>query len=1099
MVHGEPEARRPEIEARLLRIHDLVDLRLEAFECALERTGGGAELVAGPDALLIVRFGPQHLGEEVQPTTTGTPAVPALPAAHVAAGPTRLVFELDEGWRVDFTGDAVLAALPSLRLRVSPRATRAGEAGEREDPAPVGAEETAIEAPYHLIVSPSVDHTFRHPAAPQGPADRYQLWRTDLAVRGADAGGPAGAADGRTGEQRTVRALWNRDAEQDPPDFHQSLRAHDRQALVDQTHGGDPANASTPLLVDRLALSSLGAWFDWKQSWDDPATIADYRHQAVMGRDARVRVAYPGFLFPFGHRCYLVRVVEREIKHREQPAAYLWERWFIVLRQPSRSYPEQARDNPFGQVSVGPLVTPDIEAPPDGAQPFVPLRNGAPFPFTLSTVDRGGQRRGWLAPLVFVQAETIRIVGRGRATVLRAPELASTRYHPVRHIQGRGQTLAVAPSVTAGDTSVEVTHLVFDGEIDPAAVTSRPFLVEARAVLPAMRHLAPQAPAVDLVLAKPYLEHGLPARAPGAPPVPGTGNAGELVLALTSPPPAIDFSGGSERSGGFVAPNLAVSGFSRALGAIGANGAAPSPFDAGSFDPSSFLSGALPKLFGLFDLVELLEVAGLEDAPVFVTDALEAVGAVVGEAARLKAALAEAQTRLTAEVERAAHRGAQDLAAQAKAALDAQTGGLAAALDALVGAVSASPPDAATVSARASALGTDLGMLLDVVRRPGLPAAVRSALTKPAAALRDLASLATSVEEAAALLAGGAGTLPTARLHWRPALRAWGLPGAPDIFDPAEPRRLLVDVEIRPSAGGGPPAVDVLAEIADFDLNLIGNTDTGLMKLMFRRIGFHTGSEGKPEVDVVFGGIQFLGPLSFVDRLRELIPFDGFSDPPYVDVTPAGARAGFDLTLPNVSVGVFSLENVSLGADARVPFLGDALTVGFAFCSKDQPFRLTVMFVGGGGWLELRAAPKGLVLLELGLEACACLSVDLGVASGSVSVAVGVYLRLEADRGLLVAYFRIRGEVDVLGLISASITLELSLAYQFETGKLLGRASLVVEVEVLFFSASVEISVERRLAGSRGDPTMFELMEPDATGLNADWVRYCEAFAPVPD
>ena len=116
-----------------------------------------------------------------------------------------------------------------------------------------------------------------------------------------------------------------------------------------------------------------------------------------------------------------------------------------------------------------------------------------------------------------------------------------------------------------------------------------------------------------------------------------------------------------------------------------------------------------------------------------------------------------------------------------------------------------------------------------------------------------------------------------------------------------------------------------------------------------------------------------------------------------------------------------------------------------------------------------------------------------------MSIAVGVYLRLEADQGLLTAYFRIRGEVDVLGLISASITLELSLTYHFETGKLIGRASLVIEVEVLFFSASVEISVERKLAGSKGDPTMYQVMPPDpATGENADWALYCDAFAPLP-
>ena len=59
----------------------------------------------------------------------------------------------------------------------------------------------------------------------------------------------------------------------------------------------------------------------------------------------------------------------------------------------------------------------------------------------------------------------------------------------------------------------------------------------------------------------------------------------------------------------------------------------------------------------------------------------------------------------------------------------------------------------------------------------------------------------------------------------------------------------------------------------------------------------------------------------------------------------------------------------------------------------------------------------------------------------------------------------------MLGLITASITLELALTYEFETGKMVGRASVTVEVEVLFFSTSVEISCERRLAGSNGDPT----------------------------
>ena len=132
---------------------------------------------------------------------------------------------------------------------------------------------------------------------------------------------------------------------------------------------------------------------------------------------------------------------------------------------------------------------------------------------------------------------------------------------------------------------------MFDGEIDQANVTSRPFLTETRAIVPSMRHLAPQAPAVDLVFATPYLDLGLPERALDATPLAGTPNAGEVILALKSLPAAVDFSNGSDRAGGFVSPNLSVKAMSRALGAVGE----PSALVDGKFDPASFLAGAFPS------------------------------------------------------------------------------------------------------------------------------------------------------------------------------------------------------------------------------------------------------------------------------------------------------------------------------------------------------------------------------------------------------------------------------------------------------------------------------------------------------------------------
>jgi hypothetical protein len=289
--------------------------------------------------------------------------------------------------------------------------------------------------------------------------------------------------------------------------------------------------------------------------------------------------------------------------------------------------------------------------------------------------------------------------------------------------------------------------------------------------------------------------------------------------------------------------------------------------------------------------------------------------------------------------------------------------------------------------------------------------------------------------------------------------------------------------------------VDALAELRDFKLNLLPGAD--LVRFKFDHLSFKAGSSGKPDVDVVLNEIEFVGILGFIEVLKELIPFDGFSDPPFLEVTPEGLIAGFTQALPNVAVGVFNLSNISLGADVQVPFLGEAVTVGFDFCTRDRPFTLAVLFIGGGGWFGIRLSPDGLDVLELGLEAGAVLAVDFGVASGSISAMLGIYMRLEADEGSLAGYFRLRGEVDVLGLISASIELYLELLYEFNTGKMVGSASLTIEVEVLFFSTSVTIHAERQFAGSNGDPNFLDVMGLEPDGTSPAWSEYCLAFAGV--
>ncbi|MDR2214810.1 MAG: hypothetical protein LBE59_03095, partial [Nevskiaceae bacterium] len=234
----------------------------------------------------------------------------------------------------------------------------------------------------------------------------------------------------------------------------------------------------------------------------------------------------------------------------------------------------------------------------------------------------------------------------------------------------------------------------------------------------------------------------------------------------------------------------------------------------------------------------------------------------------------------------------------------------------------------------------------------------------------------------------------------------------------------------------------------------------------------------------------------FIDGLRSLIPLDGFSDPPFVDVSAEGVTAGFTVALPNLAVGMFALTNLSLGADARIPFLGESpLDIGFHFCTRERPFTLQVAFLGGGGFFGLRASPRRLELLEAALEFGATISINLGVASGSVSAMGGVYLRIEAEAGSLTGYFRLRGEVCVLAIVSVGMELYMALSYEFGSGKMVGQAQITLSIEVLFVSKSVKVSCERRFAGSNGDPTVAEMLVVNPAGESPVWDEYCAAFA----
>ena len=146
--------------------------------------------------------------------------------------------------------------------------------------------------------------------------------------------------------------------------------------------------------------------------------------------------------------------------------------------------------------------------------------------------------------------------------------------------------------------------------------------------------------------------------------------ASDEVVAL----PQLKFGGGapsgSDKAGGFLSPDLPIRGLSRRSGTVGdIVGMAKQ-----QFKPEEFLKGALPKLFGIVDLVDLVEAVTGEPlkAPTVVSEALDRVEGLLADLERAKTTAQNAVDEANKLVARAASKTAA-LQTEAQAALaDAQ-------------------------------------------------------------------------------------------------------------------------------------------------------------------------------------------------------------------------------------------------------------------------------------------------------------------------------------------------------------------------------------------------------------------------------------------
>jgi hypothetical protein len=1037
----------------LLRREDMVNLTFTFIGLALSPSGTllyPYNLILAPRAstgYIVVDFGPQHIAEEVfqeaLPPAPPLPAPPPPPVKSWPAGSSRIAFDVTTAVTspnvLPYTVNALLdwlGWLPSITLGADMPVNYALIDSRPPIVAPQNFQ-TGLDIPWGLTVSPNGTQGWAHSSSPVIRGTRTELWHTRLGVRKQH--GTTYYVDEADASTRTARAIWgfgfdllNPPTNSDPttygPYFDTSLTAKKRYDIIRNTSDFQADTKRRPFDVERLMLSGLGGWLSVAGTWDpapavyNPSSgstvpgsavdLIEWRHRTMMARDEYVRTVDAGYLFPFGHRAVKITLIERKIQpitdsndpaRNGKPAAYLRRREWIVVKEPTRTYPalttREGREMPFRSVTIAPLVTPDLAAIteplvsiPGAGNAFWPrLGSGSTitdFEFKVYATDPDGREIQFTAPLAFIPLSTNTTPLSVEAVIANyRTGPSSRRTRPLG-----GQTVAFADNTgaeTPGRTSLPTNAITFDGAVpsgspDPNTTPMyRPLVKTANVNVLAIEQISGKAGGTNLHLYDPYLTNGF-----------GTGAVWAEFEASGAVP--MGFSGSTDRVGGVSSPDVTIKGISRVMGPVGG---VLSELDGGTFNASTFFDSSAKLLGGV-------GLASIIDALTFTT---------------------------------------------------AST-------------ATASPAVAAgeLIPKLASWVSTDTS---------GKPIAVN------------------------------------AGYKWVPQIHGFS------FFEPDSPSSLSLEVQTSTSlVAGGTSTHFVDGRLNGFKVTI------AIIELHFKVLGFRSEKGQKPKIDVDVDSVGFAAPLTFLNALKPFmlltnagILSDGAAGPAMVsaassgssiDVTAQGVTAGFTIAIPTIALGAFSLQNISFGASVTVPFTGDSVRARFSFCTRENPFLVTVSLFGGGGFFAVDAGVTGIEKLEASIEFGANVALNLGVASGAVYVMGGVYLMMDLveDKTELTGYVRMGGELEVLGLVSVSTEFYMGLTYELSSGDIWGQASVTVEVEVLFFSTSVSMSVERRFKGSDPGAASLGLAGPAAALVPAPitfealiplqhyWDDYCDAF-----
>ena len=308
----------------------------------------------------------------------------------------------------------------------------------------------------------------------------------------------------------------------------------------------------------------------------------------------------------------------------------------------------------------------------------------------------------------------------------------------------------------------------------------------------------------------------------------------------------------------------------------------------------------------------------------------------------------------------------------------------------------------------------------------------------------------------------------------------------------------------------------IQGKLTNFVVNLMSTNTDQFIQVTFNSLTFSSASGQKADVNVDIHGVQFVGPLKFVQQLEEFMSFVTGGGGPKIELLPTGISADLDVQLPTIAVGLFQLSHVGIDANFMLPFDGTPAVFGFGFSTRDNPFQLALAIFGGGGYFGIKIGTDGVHEIDAGFDFGAMAAINLGVASGSVSLTAGFQFTYDLDPStgqntcILTGYVKLTGSMSILGIIQMSLEFDLSLTWEETSGggsEVTGTATISISISILFFHFSVSATATKTFENSGSSSSIRVGAGRHAHALGSstpnfadqmtptDWQTYCQAFA----